>query len=113
VRLAIKSSTSCLSHVRIFARERAERTSAVRERVTGAAITFDASAVAIFYREVRVSSEGHPQQEPVVWARQRAPTAGVRGHFPAEDTLTDHIQSCRRKAQLQRVYLEDERRRNP
>jgi hypothetical protein len=34
-----------------------------------------------------VSSEGHPQQEPAVWARQRAPTAGVRGHCPAEDTL--------------------------
>jgi hypothetical protein len=32
-----------------------------------------------------VSSEGHPQQEPAVWARQRAPTAGVRGHCPEED----------------------------
>ncbi len=34
-----------------------------------------------------MSSEGHPQQEPAVWARQRAPTAGVRGHCPGEDTL--------------------------
>ena len=32
-----------------------------------------------------MSSEGHPQQEPVVRARQCAPTAGVRGHCPAED----------------------------
>jgi len=31
------------------------------------------------------SAEGHPQQEPAVWARQRAPTAGVRGHCPEED----------------------------
>jgi len=32
-----------------------------------------------------MSSEGHPQQEPAVWARLRAPTAGVRGHCPEED----------------------------
>jgi hypothetical protein len=38
---------------------------------------------------VRLSSEGHPQKEPVVWARQRAPTAGVRGHCPEEDILAD------------------------
>jgi hypothetical protein len=47
-----------------------------------------------------VSSEGHPQQEPAVWARQRAPTAGVRGHCPAEDTLADHVQRCQSKRPL-------------
>ena len=56
-----------------------------------------ARAVTILYREARVSSEGHPQQEPAVWARQRAPTAGVRGHCPAEDTLTDRKQRCSSK----------------
>jgi len=43
-----------------------------------------------------MSSEGHPQQEPAVWARQRDPTAGVRGHCPAEDTLTDPYRDASR-----------------
>ena len=47
-----------------------------------------------------MSAEGHPQQEPAVWARQRAPTAGVRGPCPAEDTLTDHIQRYQSKRVL-------------
>jgi len=36
-----------------------------------------------------MSSEGHPQKEPAVWARWRDPTAGVRGHCPEEDILAD------------------------
>jgi hypothetical protein len=44
-----------------------------------------------------VSSEGHPQQEPAVWARQRAPTAGVRGHCPAEDIpRRPHATDCKK-----------------
>ena len=67
-----------------------------------------------------MSSEGHPQQEPVVWARQRAPTAGVRGHCPAEDSLTDRpcddllVRSARleRNVELEAVARDDRRRKD-
>ena len=53
-----------------------------------------------------MSSEGHPQKEPAVWARKRAPTAGVRGHCPAEDTFTDHAQRCHSKRAVRRAHCE-------
>ena len=66
-------------------------------------------------KEVRVSSEGHPQQELAVWARPRAPTAGVRGHCPEEDILTDRprndllvrARGFERNVELQAVARDD------
>jgi hypothetical protein len=88
------------AHVGITARERAERslawswfsgrTARPRRSVVAAAQNQRPRILQISSGRRGVSSEGHPQQEPVVWARQRAPTAGVRGHCPEEDTLTDH-----------------------
>jgi hypothetical protein len=97
---AVATVTVRRSH-RHYARERAERSSACRcprgtehssRRTRRAHAARSAGAVTSLCREVRVSSEGHPQKEPAVWARQRAPTAGVRGHCPAEDTLADPVQ---------------------
>jgi len=53
-----------------------------------------------------VSSEGHPQKEPTVWARQRAPTVGVRGHCPAEDAFTDHSQDAIEARAVPRAHWE-------
>jgi hypothetical protein len=75
-----RSGPSVARHRRVFTGE-----SCGRREIRGCRAKPTAAHLKISSGRRGVSSEGHPQQEPAVWARQRAPTAGVRGHCPAED----------------------------